>query len=835
MKKRAIIGVIFLMVIIQSSLVFAFVPVEQQIDENNPIERYRNSFVLDEGTIRLDKNLQNIPYTLVSDVYWGEDGSPKKIVFKDYRAKGNLGIDISSNELLISAAKEFLKKYTEFSVDVNNLEAIDVYAGSEFFSASVMLSPSPSPSPSPTVNVYPSQELATVFFKEFFIDGNGQKRYVEGSFVNIVFKKGFDGVQRIISYKANYYPKTNIILTSSSLSEQEAVESAKAHLRSLDEGYFNLKEESAGLIFYPVNNENLILAYRIIFEENDVKGYPEKYEVIIDAEFGQLLNFYNTLQYVQVTGRVSGSVYPLSMLNGQKEEVGFKDNYVWVRGDGGESKSTTDSNGNYKLERNSPIELRSKLEGPWVIVKDAVTKITSSMKRSFSEGADINWKIYDGSDNQEQSNVFYHTNLVHDFAIQPHIDAEMNFQTLARVNVAGYCQPFWLAYYDSTDGSLNFCAGTDSSLFSDVVYHEYGHSMFAKLSQKLPYKNEMGALSEALAEYTSCTLRDAQGFLVYCNYGNKYPEDYSEEHHVGGAIIVGALWDLRAKFIAKFGREEGIKMTDSLAYTALRLRPKSLNNYIEDILLTDDNNGNLDDGTPHIQEICTSATKHGLLSGTCEDVSDVPIAVLHSPQIQKPYYGGDWEGYIHDDIQDIIGTALPAFGTSLAYWTLELIDLDNFNPAPTISLRKSEAVKKEILVNDFDFSQLTIGHKYRLKLEVFSGNEPFLSSSAQITFIKSHKATITLTERKQASSTSNGIYSIYLRGNSALPREAYLFGVGSRDYSSCKEGESICIHTFNFEALSDEGDLIFNFLKKEQNNSFVARYLFLKSIHLNQT
>ena len=223
------------------------------------------------------------------------------------------------------------------------------------------------------------------------------------------------------------------------------------------------------------------------------------------------------------------------------------------------------------------------------------------------------------------------------------------------------------------------------------------------------------------------------------------------------------------------------------------------------------------------------------MSGTCEDVSDVPIAVLHSPQIQKPYYGGDWEGYIHDDIQDIIGTALPAFGTSLAYWTLELIDLDNFNPAPTISLRKSEAVKKEILVNDFDFSQLTIGHKYRLKLEVFSGNEPFLSSSAQITFIKSHKATITLTERKQASSTSNGIYSIYLRGNSALPREAYLFGVGSRDYSSCKEGESICIHTFNFEALSDEGDLIFNFLKKEQNNSFVARYLFLKSIHLNQT
>jgi len=168
MKKRAIIGVIFLMVIIQSSLVFAFVPVEQQIDENNPIERYRNSFVLDEGTIRLDKNLQNIPYTLVSDVYWGEDGSPKKIVFKDYRAKGNLGIDISSNELLISAAKEFLKKYTEFSVDVNNLEAIDVYAGSEFFSASVMLSPSPSPSPSPTVNVYPSQELATVYSARFF-------------------------------------------------------------------------------------------------------------------------------------------------------------------------------------------------------------------------------------------------------------------------------------------------------------------------------------------------------------------------------------------------------------------------------------------------------------------------------------------------------------------------------------------------------------------------------------------------------------------------------------------------------------------------------------------
>ncbi|MBI2448727.1 hypothetical protein HYV49_00340 [Candidatus Pacearchaeota archaeon] len=838
-KKRKVwvIALIFNLFIFLS-LAYAYLPSEQILDENNPIEQYRNNFPeIDEGAISLDKTLpSDIPNSLV---LWDDEGFPTKIVFKDYQVKEKLGTSIASRSDVLIASQNFLNNHKDIlGVDITQLRVKGVYypsiSSSAIPSASPTSSPSPSISPSIISENYPSQRIANVVYEQIVENPADGKDYpVAGSFVVLGFTKGIDNVWRLVLYKTNVVRDS--FIQEPVLSREEAIAYASGYMQSVDIVYAIANTEKIELVGYPVNDEkSIVLAYRITFEEvNNLE--IEKLAVIIDARFGQLLNFYDTLQRVQVSGKVSGIIYPETPTKGQLDNIGFKNNYIWVKDSSGEKRAETIEDGTYSLDVTNPLIIRSQLEGSWANVKDdATTAQRIAISKPVSEDTNINWKDHDISYKQEQSNVFYHTNIVHDYAVQPHISAEMNFQMPVYVNIQNQCN----AYYNPGDLSINFYAKGErceaTSLFSDIIYHEYAHGITDSIitldEDAFPYRDETGNLNEAHSDYVACSVSDIQGShdpacmdaiqignenacFRRCDTDDKYPDNYDPEPHSGMQIISGALWDMREKLIVKLGKDEGIKKADSLATGALRFQPTSFITYIEGMLVVDDDNGNLDDGTPLITEICDSFIDHGVVSPLCKGFSSKPLALILSPS---------YDSIIDESINpfSVIGIAAPSKDRELKEWVLELGAYDrNTKEFKILKEVTRSAFPSEGVLNEFDVSELELGKLYALRLKVIEigGNE----NNYQVIFIRSHPLIIRITDDKQGGSLG-GLVGFGIRGKDTsikfLQKDAF-----------CEENPCdirVFIHSKN------DGDIIIwnNFIYNQFTDGFrdTSYYVFYK-------
>ncbi|HMB44199.1 MAG TPA: SdrD B-like domain-containing protein, partial [Candidatus Methanoperedens sp.] len=263
---------------------------------------------------------------------------------------------------------------------------------------------------------------------------------------------------------------------------------------------------------------------------------------------------------------------------------------------------------------------------------------------------DIDWGNDDTSYRKEQSNVFYHINLAHDFFTKgsPFDIYAMNYQTHSYVQFPSTCGAFSDGINIYLSGAGGGCEA--ASLFSDIIYHEYTHNVIDHVytihAPALPYRVESGALNEGLADYFASTINGnhciAEGLDGDCvrNLNNTYrfPEDVAGETHNDGKIISGSLWDLRKML--------GPDISDSLVINSMKLEPFNFSEYLDDIIVADDNNANLEDGTPHLFEICTAFFKnHGIFSPYCSMYYRVPLKVnlLKNPGFESE--SANWTEY----------------------------------------------------------------------------------------------------------------------------------------------------------------------------------------------
>ena len=230
----------------------------------------------------------------------------------------------------------------------------------------------------------------------------------------------------------------------------------------------------------------------------------------------------------------------------------------------------------------------------------------------------LNWSNYDGSYRQEESNLFYHMNLIHDFFVDDFNLHEMDFSMDATVqyeyfdgrgNLIKECNAI-----ASGGNELYFLGAGDiceaTSLLADVIYHEYTHNVVYAIYDgldDLPYYNESGAMNEGFADYFSATYTDnscvGEGFYLEdqnecvrnLDNNNKYPDDYINEVHEDSLIFSGSLWDLR-NFLGK-------ETTDKLIIDTMNLKPSNFSEFLEYMLIVDDDNAYLNDGTPRIKNI----------------------------------------------------------------------------------------------------------------------------------------------------------------------------------------------------------------------------------------
>lgn len=288
------------------------------------------------------------------------------------------------------------------------------------------------------------------------------------------------------------------------------------------------------------------------------------------------------------------------------------------------SPATTDDAGMLTFADGLPVTVETSVAGPRVDVRNEAGP-SASVSLLLAPAGQITWSATDDELVEAQLSAFIHVGRAkaHAKTLAPSL-AWLEEPLRINVNIDDRCN----AFYDGAAGTLNFfqsggpCENT--ARLADVVYHEFGHGLHhhAILSGSADVFD--GALSEGLSDYFAATITDDPGMgrgfflsdqpLRHIDPADKehvWPFDAGSDTHYTGLIIGGALWDLRKALIAKLGETEGRQITDALFYQSMRNATDIPSMYVE-VLAADDDDGDLQNGTPNGCEINQAFGAHGL-------------------------------------------------------------------------------------------------------------------------------------------------------------------------------------------------------------------------------
>lgn len=191
-----------------------------------------------------------------------------------------------------------------------------------------------------------------------------------------------------------------------------------------------------------------------------------------------------------------------------------------------------------------------------------------------------------------------------------------------------------------TNGTITFLRERPGDCYefgrsADVIYHELGHGIHDWILAGGSFASDV---SEGSADYIAATIvedpvlvPDAFGSGTYIREietDKRYPQDRVGESHADGLIWASFLWNLRADW--------GAEATDLLFLGALEQGP-GLTDLAEAVLLADEDDGDLSNGTPHACELLTLLDHHGLGPGAIG-----VLQLFHTP----PASASSWdEGY----------------------------------------------------------------------------------------------------------------------------------------------------------------------------------------------
>ena len=354
----------------------------------------------------------------------------------------------------------------------------------------------------------------------------------------------------------------------------------------------------------------------------------QTWQLVADAATRDVLHAENSIVFENVTGTVSGFGTQGTRAMDCAEEVATPFPYAEVTDD--ESSAFTDLAGNFELSNSgsTAVSLSSLPGGQYFDVLNAagtteqlLSTVTPPGPANFLHNPD------DASDLlRAQVNAYLSANQVRSFLLQyvpsyPVISTEQNFPINVNRNDL-YCPGN--AWYDGS--SLNFCVSSSSyanTAFASVAYYEYGHHIVsAGGSGQGEYGEGMGdTVSSLLAgepglsygfllNQCSTPLRNADNT---CQYSASSCSSCGSEAHDCGNLLSGTMWSIR-KALAASDPDSYVDLIDSLALNSIPLHVgSSISPSIAvDLLTIDDDDANIDNGTPHYTQICAGFAAHGM-------------------------------------------------------------------------------------------------------------------------------------------------------------------------------------------------------------------------------
>jgi hypothetical protein len=294
----------------------------------------------------------------------------------------------------------------------------------------------------------------------------------------------------------------------------------------------------------------------------------------------------------------------------------------------------TDSNGIWSLPSISyPLSIESSFDSRFFSVLRQDGKANSILKKAVLAGTtNILWD--DSNSDPAERDAYYSAAIAH--LADKRIDKNLNGIDLhmkVNVNLNASCN----AYYIPNDTSINFFKSgsecSNSAEVADVVYHEYGHRVTHARYSMASKKNTNiidGSLSEGFADLNSAFIRDDPrigiGFfgdpkttdkiLRNCENNKKWPKDISPDIHISGEIISGAFWDLRKMIGLDAARHlfhfMEYQMPDGAGITDSASLEDAFSSTLSAVILTDDDDNDLSNGTPHEKEILAAFKLHNI-------------------------------------------------------------------------------------------------------------------------------------------------------------------------------------------------------------------------------
>jgi hypothetical protein len=269
------------------------------------------------------------------------------------------------------------------------------------------------------------------------------------------------------------------------------------------------------------------------------------------------------------------------------------------------------------------------------VVNKAMGGVSAAASLSLGSGGIAVWDASGNPEEDAQVQAYLAVIKAKEFVLK-YVDPEMpklGDQLTANVNIGQDCN----AFFDGT--SINFFQASEkcqnTAVIQDVVFHEFGHAMHAAEIIKGVGKFD-GAMSEGAADFLASIITNDSGMgrgffyndmplreLNPSDHEVSWPNDIGEIHHQG-LIYGGAMWDLRTSLIEALGEQEGTVVVNKIFVGTLR-RAADIPTSLIEALVTDDDDGNLANGTPHECLIRNAFGRHGLrtASGAIESPTNL--------------------------------------------------------------------------------------------------------------------------------------------------------------------------------------------------------------------
>lgn len=373
------------------------------------------------------------------------------------------------------------------------------------------------------------------------------------------------------------------------------------------------------------------LAFEYVAESTNPPG---RWRFVTDATTDDVLDVEDLISFDAVNGTVAGVVTQGDTAMDCAEEATTAFPYAEVALTGGAS-SFADPLGAFTVPNAGvdPVTLQSLVGGQYFDVTDAAGSNEQLLATVTPPGpVTLLHNPANASDLlRAQVNGYVQANQIRDFLLgylpgYPTISTQTNFAvSVNRTDL--YCPGN--AWYDGS--SINFCTGSaayGNTSFASVNHHEYGHHIVGSGGSGQAAYGE--GMSDVIAMLYSGVPGLGYGFYLNqcttplrtadndCQYSATACSSCGSEAHACGNLISGAVWDMRLAFAAAYP-ETYADMVNALVLSSIPMHTGTAidDSIAIDLLTLDDDDADLDNGTPHYAQICAGFNAHGL---TCPPI-----------------------------------------------------------------------------------------------------------------------------------------------------------------------------------------------------------------------